>query len=192
MGWFESSSFKEEDDLITAIKDWLPITVRNRVALGFAFAALVMFLVWNFLPNYPNGETEPDGIVAMDLWSSVFDLDNYIHVIKSPDIDGFMVIAACFSLTQSGLLVLAILPLWKILHSSLYVRLPLAVVNLAGGLLVLWLVFEDGIEGRNIIYLVAMVLLAFSMLSLSVAMFIFKNELGLRHEREVEGLMGGE
>ena len=39
MGWFEISSFKnskfkEEGDLIAAMKDWLPITKRNRAALG--------------------------------------------------------------------------------------------------------------------------------------------------------------
>lgn len=60
------------------MRDWLPITTRNRVALLLAFAGLVMFVVWNCLPNYEYpGDTDPDGIIAKSLW---------LEVVLSPDI----------------------------------------------------------------------------------------------------------
>jgi len=36
---------------------WLPLTARNRVALGLAALALVMFVMWNCLPHYDYGAT---------------------------------------------------------------------------------------------------------------------------------------
>jgi ABC-type glycerol-3-phosphate transport system permease component len=190
MGWLENSNFKFQNSR-KSMKCWLPITVRNRVALGFAGVSLVMFLIWNFLPNYEYGETVPDGIMAMVVWPQMFDPDNYIRVIKSPDVDGYLNVAACLALIQSGLVILAILPLWKILHTSLYVRLPLALVNLVGGLVVSWFVLKYGIDDKDLFEAAAVGLIALSMLTVSAAMFIFKNELGLRNEREVKDLMGG-
>jgi hypothetical protein len=175
--------------LIAVIKDWLPITKRNRVALGFAFAALVMFVTWNFLPD-PHGSED---IVAMELWPELVSLDNYINAYKSPDIDEFRSTVASMSVILNGLLILAIVPFWRILHASNYIRVPLAVLNLIGGLMVLWYVVESLIESDDLDELFVLLLIALSMLALSVALFIFNNELGIRHELEVKKTMvGGE
>ncbi len=176
------------------MKDWLPITKRNRVALGFAVAALVMFVTWNFLPDYNYGESSPHGIVATELWPNVCSPDTLTNVIKSPDIDGFLELAATLALIQNGLVLLVILPFWKMLHASIYIRLPLVLVNLAGGAVVSWFVFADGVDLDDLhgLYeLITLCLIALSMISLGVTMLIFKNELGLRHELEVKKMMGG-
>jgi hypothetical protein len=175
------------------LKNWLPITVRNRVALGFAGLALVLFVTWNFLPNYSYGNSSPDGIVATELWADVCSLHLVTDVIKSPDVDGFLVLAATLALIQNGLVLLMIFPFWKMLHASLFIRLPLALVNLAGGAVVSWFVFDFGLDIDDLsefIKSTARCLIALSMLSLGVAMLIFKSELGLRHELEVKKMMG--
>jgi hypothetical protein len=179
--------------LIAAIKDWLPIMKRNRVALGFAFAALVMFVTWNFLPYYGAMRAhESDGLVFMMIWPEMVNPDRYLNVIRSPDIDGFIEVVARMAILLSGLLVLTIVPLWKIIHVSRLLTIPLAVANCVGGLAVLWLLFDDNMHVNSPPYaFAALIMIAFTMLVVSTALFIFKNELGLRHELEVKKMMGG-
>ncbi len=81
MGWFKIQISRKRDDLIAAIKDWLPITNRNRVALGFAFAALVMFLTWNFLFYNNRDEGWVAGMAAMKIWPQVFSPSSYVVVV---------------------------------------------------------------------------------------------------------------
>jgi hypothetical protein len=80
--------------LIAAIKDWLPITDRNRVALGFAFAALVMFVWWIFCRIIIMG----GALVMTNIWADIVNPDFYLHVFRTPDIDGFLAVAACMAL----------------------------------------------------------------------------------------------
>ena len=163
-----------------SLREWLPITTRNRVALGLAFAALVMFVVWNCLPNYEyGGATEPDGIVAMTLWPElVFSPDIYLMVFKEPNMEGFLVVASFMAMIQSALVTLAAMPFWKHLHASPYIRLPLAIVNLLGGAATLWLIID---ASRH--WVAPLILIALNMFALSAALFVFKNELALREER---------
>lgn len=170
---------------------WLPITTRNRVALGLAALALVMFVVWNCLPRYPStAYTEPDGIVAMFIWPDLLlSADPYINLFKNPDSGEFMFIAACFALIQNALVTLAVLPLWKYLHVSPYIRLPLAIANLTGGGLVIWLYYvmlaflRYGNDVPPPYWEAVSFLMASSMFALSAALFTFKNEMALREER---------
>jgi len=183
------------------IKDWLPVTARNRMALGFAGLALVMFVIWNFLPFYeenyksglsPSGPTY-QGLVAMQVWPEMVDPDNYIMVFKSPDVDGFLSVAASVALLMNGLIVLTLVPLWKILHASIYLRLPIALVNFLGGAVVLKFSIESLIkEHKDAPFQnLTLFLIALTMLTVFLAMMIFKNELELRHELEVKKMMGG-
>lgn len=152
-----------------------------------------MFVTWNFLPNYDWGDSSPHGILAAELWPDVCSPDMVTDVIKSPDVDGFLGLAATLALIQNGLVLLMILLFWKMLHASLFIRLPLALVNLAGGAVVSWFVFDHGgdIDDLSGLYeSIALCLIALSMFGLGIAMLIFKNELALRHELEVKRMMG--
>ncbi len=178
-----------------AIKDWLPITKRNRVALGFAFAALVMFVTWNFLPYYEYGAMSSNQRVLIIIWFGMVNPDNYLNAIRSTDIDGFLWIAHSTALLLNGILVMVVIPFWKMIHSSEYLKMPLAVANLVGGLMWysnLYEIFRYKDSDYSTPYLYATYLLiALTMFTLSAALFIFKNELGLRHELEVKKMMGG-
>lgn len=163
-----------------SFREWLPITTRNRVALGLAALSLVIFVVWNCLPYYEYGETESDGIVASHIWLFALSPDHYMRVFKSPDIDGFFVIAAQMVFVQCGLVTLTALPFWKLLHASASVRVPLAFVNLIGGAVMVWLFFQSA-SGDAVPYEFAIVtLITLNMFAVSAALFTFKNELALR------------
>jgi hypothetical protein len=179
---------KESDAMSDAIKNWLPITKRNRVALGFAFVALVIFVTWNFLPNVNSSE----GIVAIELWSEVFSIYRYTDVFRNPNIEDFRIIAAFISIIFNGLVIVAIVPFWRIFHASNYIKLPIAILNLSGGLIMLSFVIEEISDRGNLYETCIFALIALSMLALSAALFIFKNELGIRHELEVKKTMGSE
>jgi ABC-type glycerol-3-phosphate transport system permease component len=171
------------------LKDWLPITKRNRVALGFAFAALLMFVSWNFLPiNYLYNSSSYMA-AAVHFWPLALLPDTYFAVFRSPRIDGFLAMAAYLSLILSGLIVLTILPLWKMFHASVFVRIPLAVINLAGGSVIYYFICRYGGVSDSSMWSVILMLMGLSMFALSASLFIFKNELGLQHELEVEKTM---
>ncbi len=190
-----------------AIKDWLPITKRNRVALGFAVAALLMFVSWNFFPYYQVSEKsyaksymdspiyERDGFISMQIWPNMVHPDSYLYAIKSPSIERFLGVAACVSLLLNAFVVLALVPFWKIIHVSKYLTIPLGSANFLGGSVVMWFLYDDCLKypSSNAPYEVATLsMIALSMWALAAALFIFKNELELRHEREVEKTMDGE
>ncbi len=171
------------------IKNWLPITKRNRVALGFAVAALVMFVTWNLMPDYYEAN---NSCVAMVIWPELFSPDKYMNVFESPDIDGFRFVASAISVILNGLLILVIVPFWKILHASNYIKLPLVIFNLAGGLVLLWYAVESTINGKALSENFVLLLIILSLLALSAALFIFKNELGFQNDLEVKKMMGGD
>ena len=167
------------------IREWLPITIRNRMALGFAFAALVMFVVWNLMPYYPMVDEPSEGLVLTGFWPRFFDMDYYVISFRSPDVEDFMELAAIMALFLNALVVLVLVPFWKFLHASRFLTIPVAVVNLLGGSLILWFTYDMGVEHAPKYSLLVMSLIACTMYFLGLAMLIFKNELGLRHEREV-------
>ncbi len=173
-----------------SFSEWLPITIRNRVALGLAFAGLLVFVIWNFLPYYEYGETEPHGIVATSLWPEIVRPDLYIWVLRDRDLRGFLSIAACMALIQNALVTLASVPFWKLLHASSYIRLPLACVNFFGGTVWLWLFFKYGHDDLHPKLVFIFSLKALSMFTLSAALFVFKNELAQREEDKVRELTG--
>lgn len=164
-------------------KEWLPITARNRFALGLAVLSLVMFVTWNCLPNYFYGGNEPAGMMASFVWPQVLSPYHYMRVLKSPDTNGFVEIAAYVTLVQSGLVTLAAIPFWKLLHASAFVRLPLAFVNLTGGAIVVWFVIQYDPDDAVPYVFAILSLIALNMFALSAALFTFKNELALREER---------
>jgi hypothetical protein len=189
------------------IRNWLPMTKRNHVALGFAFAALAIFVTWNLFPYYHVSEKsyansymdspiyERDGFIFIKIWPGIVHPDNYLYVIKSPSIRGFFGIAACVSLLLNAFVVMTLVPFWKVIHASKYLTIPLGVFNILGGSVVFRFLYEDFLKYRspNAPYEIAThTMIALSMWALAAALFIFKNELELRHEQEVEKTMGEE
>ena len=171
-------------------REWLPITGGNRVALCLAGLSLVMFAVWNFLPFYDGEEGAPTGTMASVFWAFIFSSDMYLSAIRSPGIEDFLVIAACLATLSGGLVILLTIPFWEMLHASSYLRLPIAWLNLAGGVAWCWyaiaLVFIDptpysGATGF---------LMSLSLFSISAAFFLFQNELMLRKARSHAATFG--
>lgn len=174
------------------LKNWLPITKWNRVAVGFIFMGLVMLVTWNFIPVYEVYDSHPQGLALEVIWGEVFSLDFYLDAFKSPSIDDFISICACMALIQNAVVLLVGLPFWKIFHASNYLKVPLALVNLVGGLIVLKFFFESFMDNETFSTQVILLLIAMSMLAVFLAMLIFKNELELRHDLEVKKTMGGD
>lgn len=169
------------------ISKWLPITKRNRVALGFAALALVMFVTWNLLPAYNYGESTPAGRVFQSVWPIFVDLEFYRFVMSSLDKQVLRIVFIMLAVLFQGLLVFTILPFWKVIHASRCLTVSVAVANIAGGFFILWELFTQGYQHASIPYQsLTLLLVGLTMLMLATALFIFKNELELRYEIEVE------
>ncbi len=164
------------------LKEWLPITKRNQVALLLAGLAFVIFITWNCFPHYAWEGDAPEGLVMMVVWPETFSPDNYLSAFRSPDVDMFLEIAAYMALIQSGVVTLFAVPFWKILHGSAFVRLPLAIVNLLGGAVVVWHLLEYGIDDQTPFAVATLAGIALGMFVISAALFTFKNEVALRAE----------
>jgi hypothetical protein len=171
-------------------REWLPITGRNRVALCLAALALLLFVVWNCLPNYHYKDTKPHGIVATSLWPAVIKPSHYITVFKSPNIQSCLAIAAWMALIPNAFVTLAAVPFWKLLHASSYIRLPLACVNFFDCTVWLLLFFRYGHDDLHPKLVFIFSLKTLSMFTLSAALFVFKNELAQREEKKLRDLTG--
>lgn len=114
------------------LKEWLPITKRNRVALGFAGASLLTFLAWNFLPlEYGEILGSPAcTFVWPVIFSSLIDYKAYPNM----DMEDLVAMAAYFVMLGYGVLSLLMVPLWEILHASKFTSIPLAIIGMLGGL----------------------------------------------------------
>lgn len=73
------------------------------------------------------------------------------------------------ALLLNGLVVLAIVPFWKILHSSNYLRMPLAVVNFTGGSGVFCFIFKEEFDFNAPYNTATILLIALMMFALSAA-----------------------
>lgn len=164
-------------------REWLPVTGRNRVALGLAALSLVMFATWNLLPDFAGKEGGSTGTTASIFWSLVFSPDMYLSAIRSPGIGEFMAIAANLATLLGGLVILLTVPFWEILHASSYLKFPIAWVNLAGGISWAWyaiiLVSVDPTPHSG----ATAFLMSLSLFSISASFFLFQNELALRKAR---------
>jgi multisubunit Na+/H+ antiporter MnhE subunit len=184
------------------LKDWLPITKRNRVALGFAIAALVMFVMWNLLPAYEmtDGsfhELVRSGWFFQDLWPEVVDLNGFLDAFYSPSSDGFIDVFLSIAYLMNALTVLFLVPFWKFLHASRVIRVVIFIPNFLGALIkvkqeIEWHFVDHLVICTYPFHQIAQYLMIFCMLAVSGALLIFKNELGLRDELEVKKMMAGD
>jgi|AntRauTorckE6833_2_1112554.scaffolds.fasta_scaffold63653_1 hypothetical protein len=166
-----------------SFREWLPIRRRNKLALGLAAFSFVTFVGWNCLPYY-EAEGEPSlGIAASVAWPEFFSPDNYLNEFQSPSIDGLLAITASFGLILGGLVVLLAVPLWQILHASKFITIPLAVLNLLGGVVITWHLYDSAQHDPAPYWIITIVLMALSLYSISAALFVFKNELAQRVAR---------
>jgi hypothetical protein len=167
-----------------SFREWLPITRRNRVALALAFAGLLMFVTWNCLPydDYPYPRLKP--MVCTELWLHVFDLKKYQSVIRSPDIKGFILVMTRASILFGGLIVVMSVPLWRLLHASKFIRIPIAWFNLFGAVVIACCFYESFNHDPGYVFATPM-LMELSMLTVSTAFLLYKNELALRSERMI-------
>jgi hypothetical protein len=167
-----------------SFREWLPVTTRNRVALGLAALALVIFVVWNSLPFYVSSDQLPVGIVATVIWPEVFSPDNYIRAFRSKDFgDFFDFTVSSLAVIQCAFASLLAMPFWKTLHASPYIWMPLAFVNLIGAAIHLWFALFYGLKDPKPNSIMLPFLIALNMLTLYAALFTFQNELAQREER---------
>lgn len=205
---FNFQLFKQSDAMNDAIRNWLPITKRNRLALLIVSAALLLFVVCNFLPYYVCDEyprfyiisNNQEDITAYrkpiykclfykELWSDVFDQDSYVKLLRSPDIDALLSLVTNVAFLCNTVIMFMLIPFWKIFHSTSYLRMPIAIANFifAFRSLQISIYFHMGyapVSSATIFMLIAIVLA-----SVGSALIIFENELAVRHERDVKKMM---
>lgn len=166
------------------------------MALGFAFAALVMFVGWNLMPVYQTNvesfqELVRSGWFFQYLWPEVFDPNVYIEAFYSPSIKQFIDVFLSLSYLMNAFTVLLLVPFWKYFHQSCGIRVFIFLPNFLGAMIkmkyaIQWHCIADQLP--VIIYpyhQTADYLAISSMLAVSGAVSIFKNELGLRRELEL-------
>ncbi len=166
-------------------QEWLPITIRNRIALGFAAFSFGTLVVWNCVPmkitaSYFGSER---GIFAMEIWPGIFDLRFFADLLKSGQSLDFYWLAIALALVISSLMALVTIPMWRFVHAAPLVKIPIALIALAGGTLVLIGLVSGLFAYGSFWEDFAWLIMSASMFSLSAALFIFNSELNWKPQR---------
>ncbi|MGJ8642665.1 MAG: hypothetical protein ACSHX9_04590 [Luteolibacter sp.] len=157
-----------------SLKEWLPVTPRNRVALVFAGFSLVVFVIWNCVPVSDPWGVSPERMFCKSFWPLVFSVDPYLYSFKNPEFESFMALAAIISIAISSVTTILIIPFWRFCHAASGITLTVAISSLLGGLILLIFLLDAGGSDSSS---VALALIAVNMLLTSAALLIFENEL---------------
>jgi hypothetical protein len=163
-----------------SFRDWLPITGRNRVALCLAGLSLVMFVGWNLWPVTYEGI--PLGNGATIIWGNVFSYGNYKYYRIGVNMKWLAFGCIFISIPLNALVSVLLIPFWKVLHASVLIRVPLAMVFLAGGIATAFLLSQPGFAEVPCIFWI-LSFMALNLLLNSAALLTFRNELAMRDER---------
>jgi hypothetical protein len=174
------------------LKEWLPITKRNRVALVLAAFSLIVFVTWNCIPvpDYIDGPV--DRIFAVEFWPGILSFYFYVYLFKSPDPWNLMAVAARFAIYITTVMSLLTVPFWRLFHASPVLRMLIAIACLLGGLVVIFGMLSGKFGYGSLSKNVALALISVNMFSVSAALFTFKNELALRSERAISRAGGSQ
>lgn len=152
------------------------------MALGFAGAALMTFVAWNFLPL---GYDELyEGPAYTFVWPVIFSSLIDYKAYPKMDLEELAAMAVYLVMLGYGVLSLLLVPLWKILHASKFISIPLAIIGMLGGLVLMFgILFFDWLEHEDTSEQILMILIFCQLIFGSTALFVFKNELELRNAR---------
>jgi hypothetical protein len=158
-------------------QEWLPTTKGNRVALSLALLSLVIFVVWNLLPYYMMGDSAREGIMASQVWSQVFSHSYYTYAMSTKDPDAVLGVIANLTVTLTGLMSILTIPLWRFLQASPFLRLPPAMITLAGGAVIVWFITQ-ATDKRDVhpTVLLALCLIGYNMFAVSASLFVMRRE----------------
>ena len=178
----ETDSIRDANQQAMSFKRWLPIRHRNRVALCLAALSLVMFVAWNLWNvTYEWGSM---GNGASNTWPLVFSYRSYIYRgFGIVDLEWLAVRCIFVSLPLNALVSVLLIPFWKALHASPMIRIPLAMLCLAGGIATVCYAHVQHFEPTGSGWDWILRFMASSLLLNSAALLTFKNELTLRDER---------
>ena len=140
----------------------------------------MVFVVWNFLPcGNELYEAPAYSFVWPVIFSSLIDYRMYSDMgFDELARMAFFLVTLCY-----GVLSFFLVPMWAVFHASNFIRIPLAVIGMSGGLiLVFGMAFLDWAPSDTD-ELILMILITFQLIFGSTALFVFKNELALRNAR---------
>lgn len=167
---------------------WLPITTRNRVALGFAFLGLLCAVTWNFLPwyiwSYSSAGLEwiPNGRAGAMVWPYVFSPDTYrLSGSTGFNLNASLAVVASVSLVMHTMSALLACFLWEVIHQTGPLKGWLGIANGVGGSALILFRF-NGFFGHTS-HTLTMVVITLGMFSTAAAFFIFENEMIMRRQR---------
>lgn len=155
-------------------QSFFPRSTRNRIALGLAILSLLLFFAWNFMPAYKlvsHDTYERDGFTFQDLWPDIL---NGTTLAFRTALLGPNILAAllCFLFILHCLVMMSIIPAWKLWQSTFILRLIPAILIIACGLIFCYLLRS----GRPLHYYTTHSLVAANIFTTALSLLCFKNE----------------
>jgi hypothetical protein len=157
-------------------REWLPQTRRNRLALGFAALALILFVSWNLHPYRSYSGAPIEGTVAQNLWPEILDPSSYYYALRNPNLEDAMGCVASLAIILSALLSLSLIPLWRFFHSSRLLNLPPAILCLIGSGSLTWFLARFSHQTVPREWFVSVSLMALNLFCISLSLFAMKPE----------------
>jgi hypothetical protein len=167
-----------------ASPSFIPQTTRNRWAWGFAWASLLLMLVWNFMPyyeyEYPSNGWKQDGIVITQIWPSIAQ-SLYQSLTHPLDADEVLSIIASMAVILMAMIQFLLAPLWRVFSASRLLRLIPAGMCVLGMLAIVYFIFHDlmPVQENNDRDAVMLSLISLNLLMTAVALILY----GPEHQR---------
>jgi hypothetical protein len=149
---------------------------RNRVALLFALLSLILFVSWNFTPQYEWGNDDAykqNCFVYQMFWTE--SIKELINFMKSPEMGQQAWVAILELLLLLHVFVmLSLIPAWKFWQSTVILRMIPAVMLTCAGLILIYFLWKN--SERPPPHIITLLLIAANIYSTAFSLLCFKNE----------------
>jgi hypothetical protein len=132
--------------MVIPARAWIPGTTRNRWAWGFAWASLLLLLIWNLIPYFIYDHTTEtwmkEGLVITHIWPNI--VEGLVESCKStPDVEDALSIIASLALIFLVAIQFLLAPLWQVISMSRLLRFIPASLCTLGLLVIMYFIIDD-------------------------------------------------
>lgn len=157
-------------------KSFFPRSKRNRIALMLGLLSLILFFVWNLMPNYEwifADEYKRAGFVFQAFWPEIS--HDLVRGFQSRIINEQSAVSLlCLLLILQVIVMLSIVPAWKFWQSTLILRIIPAVMIIGCGLILTYFLWKN-IE-RPLPHVMILIIMDANIFTTALSLLCLKNE----------------
>jgi peptidoglycan/LPS O-acetylase OafA/YrhL len=157
-------------------QSFCPRSTRNRIALMLGLFSLILFFAWNLMPHYEwvsDTEFKRAGFVFQSFWPEIInDLVQGFQISRMSERSDIALF--CLLSIFQVVVMLSIIPAWKLWQSRLILRFIPAFMIIICGLILSYYLLKN-IE-RPVPHVITFIIMDANIFSTALSLLLFKNE----------------